>query len=80
MAHWVAGARAEVPRLLVVAGDWHVQTGHALPDRVARLAPDARLLTLTTAPEDRFDAVRAIRHGDRPVADFIVTYRAPASP
>src|SRR5262249_26055536 len=45
MALWVVRALERAPHLFVVAGDWHVRTGLALPDRVARLAPDASAIT-----------------------------------
>ena len=37
MAHWVASALVTRPHLFVVAGDWHIQTRRALPDRVRAL-------------------------------------------
>ena len=75
MAYWTARASSTNPHLLVVAGDWHVRTGHALPLRVERLLPDAARVLVTTAPEPRFDEVRAVHHAERAVADYILTYR-----
>jgi uncharacterized iron-regulated protein len=75
MAHWVVRALASASHLYVVAGDWHVQTRRAVPDRVTRLSPSTTTLTITTAPTDRFDAVRALGEADRPVADYIIRYQ-----
>jgi uncharacterized iron-regulated protein len=75
MAHWVVEALSSTPHLLVVAGDWHVQTRLAVPDRVTRTSPSTTQLTLTTAPFDHLDEVRAITSSGRAVADYIISYR-----
>src|SRR5262249_5138473 len=72
MALWVARGLESHPHLLVVAGDWHVQTRLAVPDRVARLKPNARLVTITTAPSDHLDEVRNLEHAGRHAADYII--------
>lgn len=75
MAHWTAAALRETPHLFVVAGDWHVQTRLALPDRVTRLAPEATSITLTTGPASALDDILAVTSAGRPVADYVITYR-----
>lgn len=76
MALWTARALVTTPRLLVVAGDWHVQTRLALPDRVTRLGtPAAELVTVTTAHASRLTEVRGVTMDDRAVADYILVYR-----
>jgi uncharacterized iron-regulated protein len=74
MAHWVVRALQTTPHLYVVAGDWHVQTRLAMPDRVTRLSPSTTTLTVTTAHADRFESVQAVSEPGRPVADYIITY------
>jgi uncharacterized iron-regulated protein len=78
MAYWVSRGLAErAQHLLVVAGDWHVQTRLALPDRVARLNPSAKLVTVTTVPADGLEALRAFQHAGRSAADYIISYTPP---
>lgn len=74
MAHWVVRALATTPHLYVVAGDWHVQTRLAVPDRVTRLSPATTTLTLTTASLERFESVLALGEPGRPVADYVIRY------
>ena len=81
MAYWIARGLAErAPHLMVVAGDWHVQTSLAVPDRVARLAPSKKILTITTAPSNRLAEIRDFTYADRKVADYVITYAAPTPP
>lgn len=73
MGYWLAQhALATSDRVLVVAGDWHVQTGLATPDSAAKFVDVARRL-ITTATPGTFESVRAIG-GEQAVADFILVY------
>jgi uncharacterized iron-regulated protein len=81
MAYWVSrGLAGSTHHLFVVAGDWHVQTRLALPDRVARLKPDAKIVTITTVPADHLDEVTDFEHAGRPAADYVIVYAPPAAP
>jgi uncharacterized iron-regulated protein len=73
MALWTTRALANGP-VLVVAGDWHVQTRLAVPDRVARAAPGKKITTLTTIPHARIDEIRAFQHAGRRAADYVISY------
>ncbi len=77
MAHWIVRGLERHPRVLVFAGDWHVQTGLALSDRVQRSAPAAKLLTITTAPDPDLEATRAFVHAGRRAADYVISYAPP---
>jgi uncharacterized iron-regulated protein len=81
MANWVArGLEERAPHLLVVAGDWHVQTRLAVPDRVARMKPAAKIATITTTPADKLDELRAFSYQGRAAADYVIAYTPPAPP
>lgn len=74
MGYWLAQhLEATEDRVLVVAGDWHVQTGLATPDSAAKFADVERRL-ITTATSGTFDTVKIAGSLDRPVADFILVY------
>jgi uncharacterized iron-regulated protein len=73
MGHWLAQhALATDDRVLVVAGDWHVQTGLATPDSAAKFVDVERRL-ITTATPGTLGSVKAIG-GEQAVADFILVY------
>jgi len=61
-------------RILVVAGDWHVQTGIATPDSVTKFTVEGDSRLITTATAGIFESVKAVSSGDRPVADYILVY------
>jgi uncharacterized iron-regulated protein len=67
-------------RVLVVAGDWHVRTGLATPDRVvqrmvaATNEPWGAYTLVTTSTREAFDATRAERVHGREVARFVLVY------
>jgi len=73
MALWTVRALSHGP-VLVVAGDWHVQTGLAVPDRVARDLPAKKIVTVTTIPHARVDEIRDFAHAGRRAADWVITY------
>lgn len=65
-----------VVRMLVVAGDWHVQTGLATPDSAAKFgAADSR--RITTATPTTLASVLAGAVGERLVADYVFGYSPP---
>lgn len=74
MARSLVDALATTPHVFVVAGDWHIQTRLAVPERVTRIAPTTSSVSITTAPAANLDDVRGITHAGRPVADYIITY------
>jgi uncharacterized iron-regulated protein len=80
MAHWVTRGLELAPHLMVVAGDWHVQTRLAVPDRVARMKPDAKIITVTTTPADKLAELRAFSYQGRSAADYIIAYTPPPPP
>jgi uncharacterized iron-regulated protein len=73
MALWTTRALANGP-VFVVAGDWHVQTRLAVPDRVAHAAPEKKIATITTIPHGRVDEIRTFQHAGRRAADYVITY------
>lgn len=74
MGYWLAQHLEESGgRVVVVAGDWHVQTGIATPDSASRHA-DAPARLITTATLAGFEKVRSSGFMDRPVADYIFVY------
>jgi uncharacterized iron-regulated protein len=77
MAYFLAQGLAAGGRVLTVAGDWHVQTGLATPDRAVRYAgtsPHVELLT--TIPAARLAEVRDKTVSGRRVARFVFVYEA----
>ena len=78
MGYFVAEELKKGGRVLTVAGDWHVQTGLALPDRAVRYAgdsPEAELVT--TSPAASLEQVRAKSASGRKLARFVLVYEAP---
>lgn len=74
MGWWLAQhLEATDDRVLVVAGDWHVQTGVATPDSAAKYTDVERRL-ITTATPTTLEAVKAAGYEGRAVADFILVY------
>jgi uncharacterized iron-regulated protein len=60
-------------RVVVVAGDWHVQTGVATPDSVAKFA-DVETRRITTATPNTLETVLGAAYEGRAVADFVLVY------
>lgn len=77
MAHWATNSLTTSPHLFVICGDWHIQTRLAVPDRIARMNPNAKLLTITTSPADQLDSLRSFAYAGRGAADYILTYATP---
>lgn len=78
MAYFAAKAldTAGNGRVFVVAGDWHVQTGLATPDRAARYRGGADAFQLvTTIPAAKFDELRAKTISGRKLARFVIVYQ-----
>ena len=77
MAYWAAQQLANAGgRVMVVAGDWHVQTGLATPDRAVRYAGNAPKTDLvTTTPVAQLAAMRAKTVAGRKVAHFVFVYQ-----
>jgi len=76
MAFWTAKQLAS-GRVMVVAGDWHVQTGLATPDRAVRYAKGAATTyaLVTTTPESKLAEVRAKSVSGRKLARFVLVYK-----
>ena len=62
-------------RVMTVAGDWHVQTGLATPDRTLRYGATGYGL-VTTTPLAKFGDVKSKRISDRKLARFVLVYEA----
>jgi uncharacterized iron-regulated protein len=60
-------------RLVVVAGDWHVQTGLATPDSASKFA-ELTARRITTATPGTLAAVLGQGFAGRPVADYVLVY------
>jgi uncharacterized iron-regulated protein len=76
MAFFTAQALAANGRVMVVAGDWHVQTGLATPDRAVRYAGDsAKTDLLTTTPKAGLEAMRGKSVSGRKLAHFAFVYQ-----
>lgn len=76
MAYFASQALGSSGHVLVVAGDWHVQTGLATPDRVVRYHGEGTSYVLvTTTPVDKLDAVKAETVSGRKLARFVLVYR-----
>lgn len=75
MAYFASRALANRGRLIVIAGDWHVQTGLATPDRTQRYLGGTRYELITTSPVSTFEETRAKRVNGRKLARFIVAYQ-----
>jgi len=77
MAYWTAQQLANAGgRVMVVAGDWHVQTGLATPDRAVRYAGDSPKTDLvTTTPVAQLAAMRAKDVSGRKTAHFAFVYQ-----
>ncbi|HEY8379196.1 MAG TPA: ChaN family lipoprotein [Nannocystis sp.] len=74
MGFWLAEhLEATQDRIVVVAGDWHVQTGLATPDSVRKFVDVERRL-ITTATPGTLASVKAAGYGERAVADYILVY------
>ncbi len=61
-------------RVLMVGGDWHVQTGLATADSVTKFTADVEPVLVTTTPLGGLDELLLEGYGDRPVADYVLVY------
>jgi uncharacterized iron-regulated protein len=78
MGYFAAQAYKAGDRVFTVAGDFHVQTGLATPDRAVKYAGgDASYALVTTTPVAELEALRAKKVSGRPVARFILSYEVP---
>ncbi len=76
MGYFSSTAIANGGRLMVVAGDWHVQSGLATPDRAMRYAGSAAKTDLvTTTPKAQLEAVKAKTVSGRKLAHFVFVYQ-----
>ena len=74
MGFWIAQhLEATADRMVVVAGDWHVQTGLATPDSATKFT-DVERRSITTATHATLATVKAVGTAERPVADYILVY------
>ncbi len=79
MGYFAAETLKKGGRVLTVAGDFHVQTGLATPDRAARFAgagAGAGYRLITTSPTAKLDEARKATVGDRKLARFFLVYDA----
>ncbi len=77
MAYFIAQGLKNGGRVMTVAGDWHVQTGLATPDRAVRYAGDSpRSNLVTTTTTAKLDAMRAASVSGRKLAHFVLVYEA----
>jgi uncharacterized iron-regulated protein len=78
MAYFIAQGLAAGGRVLTVAGDWHVQTGLATPDRAVARATAAgsapRYDLVTTIPTARLAEIRDKKVNGRAIARFVFVY------
>ncbi len=63
-------------KVLMVGGDWHVQTGLATADSVTKFVADIEPALVTTTPLGGLDELLLQGYGDRPVADYVLVYEA----
>jgi uncharacterized iron-regulated protein len=77
MAYFTAKALEGGGRVLAVAGDWHVQTGLATPDRVARYRGDGETgaALVSTTPASKLEETRSANVSGRKLARFIMVYQ-----
>ena len=61
-------------RVLMVGGDWHVQTGIATPDSVTKFTAEGDYRLITTATAGTFDTIKAASYAERAYADYILVY------
>jgi uncharacterized iron-regulated protein len=74
MGWWISEhVAATADRVVVVAGDWHVQTGLATPDSANKFAA-LEMRRITTATPGTLAAVLGQTSAGRPVADFVLVY------
>ncbi len=77
MGYFIAQGLKNSGRVMTVAGDWHVQTGLATPDRAVRFAGDSsRYDLVTTTTASKLVAMRNERVSGRKVARFVLVYEA----
>jgi hypothetical protein len=78
MGYFVAQALNAGGRVLTVAGDWHVQTGLATPERAARYAGGAAKYDLvTTTPAAKLEELRGKSVAGRKLARYVMAYEVP---
>lgn len=74
MGWWISEhVTATADRLVVVAGDWHVQTGLATPDSAGKFA-ELSARRITTATPATLATVLGQTFAGRPVADYVLVY------
>ncbi len=74
MGFWISEhVAATGDKVVVVAGDWHVQTGLATPDSAGKFG-ELSAARITTATPTTLDTVLAQSFSDRPVADYVLVY------
>jgi uncharacterized iron-regulated protein len=61
-------------RVLMVGGDWHVQTGIATPDSVTKFSAEGDYRLITTATAGTFETIKAASYAERAYADYILVY------
>jgi uncharacterized iron-regulated protein len=71
MAYFASQTEGHV---FVVAGDWHVQTGLATPDRVLRYASGTRIELVTTTPKSKLAEVKSKTVSGRKLARYVLVY------
>lgn len=76
MGYFVADELKKGGRVFTVAGDFHVRTGLATPDRAARYAAGASYRLVSTTTPAKLEATRKERVGDRTMARFYLVYEA----
>ncbi len=75
MGYWAAQSLGAGGRVMVVAGDWHVQTGMATPDRAVRWAGNSPKTDLvSTTPKSKLDAFKTKTVSGRKLAHFVLVY------
>jgi uncharacterized iron-regulated protein len=74
MAYWVSEEVNKGGHVVTMAGDWHVQTGIATPDRAARYATGQPVALITTSPKAKLDALMKSEVSGRKVARFFLAY------
>jgi len=77
MAYFIAQQLKTGGRVMTVAGDWHVQTGLATPDRAVRYAgASARAELITTTPTAKLEEIRSKTVSGRKLAHYVFVYDA----
>lgn len=76
MAYFASHAMDPGGHVLVVAGDWHVQTGLATPDRTLRYhGAGTNYVLITTTPASKLDDVKTKTVSGRKLARYVLVYQ-----